>query len=235
MSSFELPMPHDSLFQSKEDWQFNACVHFRFERSRTEHAYIRGYKLAGDALFEKVAQERSGVDFAVYPMAYNYRHYVELSLKSGLHWASAVLEHPQPNVQGHDLSKLWTDLRPLLEQRFQGEDPGVLDNAGRLILEFSEVDPRSTAFRYSHHDPSQKNPALTPTTESVTLINLRNLHEVMGRLYNFLDGVLTQLHVDWDDFCESKQIEDEQRREYEAEWQAMMCEDFFGNRFDGYE
>ncbi len=234
MSEHELPKSGDCLFQGAEDWHYNACVDFKFHHSGKEHAYISGYKLAGDALCEKVVQDRHVVDLVVYPMVYNYRHYVELSLKSTLHWGSAVMEQNVDSKLNHNLVALWSKVRPLLEKRWPNEDMVVLDNVEALILELAAVDPRSTAFRYYFHEPSQKHPAVTPETESVTHINIRNLYEVMGRLSNFFDGVSTQFQVDWDNLCESRQIEDELQSEYEAEWQAIMAEDYLGCQEDNY-
>jgi hypothetical protein len=225
-AELEHPRSTDQLFKSEKDWHFNACLDFRFRNSNREYGYIEGYKLAADALFEKVLQDRFVVDLVIYPMVFNYRHYVELSLKAILFRSGLVLETQGKPKYSHNLEKLWEQLRPLLQTRFKDHDFSVLDNVEKLILEFSGVDPKSTAFRYHEHNPGQKEPAITTETEAITHINVRNLFEVMGRLAVFFDGVLAQLHVDWDNMCEAKSYEQEAIDEMEAEWQSEFLAEF---------
>lgn len=242
MSLPELPSSNDKLFKGAEDWQYNACVDFKFHHSGKEHAYISGYKLAGDILCEKVFQDRHIVDLVVYPMVYNYRHYVELSLKAILHWGSGVLEQVVRPHTNHNLETLWAKVRPLVQSRWPEADALQLDAVENLILEIAGVDSKSTAFRYYVHDDtpnkktglSPRDEALTEQTQSVTHINVRNLSEVMERLSVFLDGVLTQFQVDWDNLCEARSIEEEFRKEYESEWESIMASDYYGYEDHSY-
>src|SRR6266478_1683118 len=43
--------------------------------------YAIGYKDAADALIERVLEKNFGADLQIYPIAFLYRHYLELRLK----------------------------------------------------------------------------------------------------------------------------------------------------------
>jgi hypothetical protein len=76
----QLPWPRsgDQLFGPDEDWDNNACINFTFDRF---NLYARGYLQAAELMIETIVNTRRSPDAVVYPIAFLYRHYLELRLK----------------------------------------------------------------------------------------------------------------------------------------------------------
>lgn len=92
------------------------------------------YKLAGDRLIDVAINNQEA--FQLYcPIIYNYRHAVELYLKS------AIGKHKQ----SHDLTYLLDKLKQKLKKDFNSEIPSWFES---IVKSFSEFDPTSTTFRY---------------------------------------------------------------------------------------
>jgi hypothetical protein len=189
---FELPWPQagDILFTDAPDWWMNACVNYAGGLM-----YALGYRTAGDALVERVAQTRADQDSLVYPIVFCYRQYLELTLKAVLREARALFRISTPIPQRHPLNNhpllpLWTELRPLLDRRWPngGPEPDHVEDA---LRQFDAVDRRSFAFRY----PTGKRgePSLPPR---ILRINLRNLAEVVERVGTYLEATLDALDAD---------------------------------------
>lgn len=168
----------------------NACVNYA-----DGLMYALGYRRAGDALVERVAQTRSEQDFLVYPVVFCYRQYLELMLKADLCEARAAfgISTPVPKrdpLNDHPLLPLWRDLRPLIERRWPdgGPEPDHVEDA---LRQFDTVDRRSFAFRYP--TGKQGGPSLP---QHMLRINLRNLAEVVARIGAFLEGTLDAFDAD---------------------------------------
>jgi hypothetical protein len=77
---FKWPKAGDTPFSASEHPQRNAYIN-RFGHGRLLHM-MTGYKLAADILVEKAqTSQHSDRDVLVYPILFNYRHFIELSLK----------------------------------------------------------------------------------------------------------------------------------------------------------
>jgi hypothetical protein len=157
------------------DWWNNACLGWLADASGT---YIRGYKSAADRLLESLAEDRLQLDAIIYPAVFLYRHYIELSLKHIVREGSILLKGAPP-LKDHDLNKQWWAARGILEKLWPESDRGPLDEAERVIRQFSAVDPRSTAFRYADG---------TKSLTKVRHINIRVLYEEVAKLAVVLDG-----------------------------------------------
>ena len=76
---FRWPKAGDQLFQVSPDWDGNACV--------AAHPHSRmvmmmsGYKRGADLMVAQAVQSRPDRDSLVFPIIFNYRQYLELSLK----------------------------------------------------------------------------------------------------------------------------------------------------------
>jgi hypothetical protein len=184
----ELPWPRvgDQVFISGEDWWMNACVNWGGGWT----LYAIGYRNAGDALVERVEQDRGEADALVYPIVFCYRQYLELMLKDTLMEAHLYHGIDEPFDAKHPLLHHWKPLRPLLEKRWPG-DPEPLDAVEEILRQFDEVDEGSFAFRYSV--TRQGAPSLP---DEMQHINLRNLNEVVQRLGTFLEACATGLRTE---------------------------------------
>lgn len=180
------PRASDKLFGSGPDWQMNACVNFMHDPSE---GYIVGYKAAGDVLVAHVAETARDQDILVYPILFNYRHYVELRLKVIIRHAQRLVGvESQGRVTGHGLDTLWASAMRLVETAWPDCDKQDFENAGSIIKQLSQADDRGMTFRYGYDKDGK-----LLLNRSISHINLRNVREVLGRLAEFLDAVDTAL------------------------------------------
>lgn len=170
----------DQLFVEAKDWWMNACINWYHDPTEL---YIIGYKEAGDLLVESVASRRGMADSLIFPIVFLYRHYIELRLKSLLHDGCRLLDREYKQKSEHQLLKLWPKVRDILVELWPDGDQSQLEAIDRLIMQFEQVDPRSTTFRYPK-DLEGKN-SLKIEMERV---NLRNLKEVVGAMSTVLEG-----------------------------------------------
>lgn len=92
------------------------------------------FKESGDILFETVKEQGNLHDFTS-PILYQYRHAIELYLKS-------ILIKPE---KIHDLLKLYDKFETLIKTEFQTEVPSWLKE---MILGFNKIDPGGDILRY---------------------------------------------------------------------------------------
>ena len=132
-------------------------------------------------------------------MVFLYRQFIELRLKEIIELGQGLLDEPvniQPKIlEDHKLLELWKPCRSILEKigeaGFWPKMPATkLDNVGRLVNEFHDVDPWGINFRYSKEKPSRGG---RPTLPDLNRMGVRNLYRVMRRLDFFftaqLDGI----------------------------------------------
>lgn len=93
------------------------------------------FKKSGDILFETVKKQGNLYDF-VSPILYQYRHAIELYLKS-------VLREPP---KSHNLLSLYDSFEALVKLHFQEDIPLWLSD---IIKGFNELDPKGDIFRYN--------------------------------------------------------------------------------------
>jgi hypothetical protein len=175
----ELPSAGDQLFCTQEDWWNNACVNWCRDGWSL---YARGYKDAADHLVKHVVERRAHQDVLVYPILFLYRQFLELQIKELIRLANRLLDKSDGVPKHHRISALWATCRPMLREIAPGDSDSELDDVGRLIGDFSRVDPTSTAFRYP--EDREGNPSL----HGLSHINLRNVRDVIAKMSILLTG-----------------------------------------------
>ncbi|MDH4120348.1 MAG: hypothetical protein OEV94_01395 [Deltaproteobacteria bacterium] len=141
-SEIRWPTKGDKLFAVADDPHDNANITgaFRFERM------IQGYKEAADLMVDKSVSEHHMRDSLVFPIIFNYRHFLELWLKYLLAEYGPIVGI-EANWKSHCLGTLWKEFMKVLElNKFDltESDHVVKEN----ILEFAKIDPNSFSFRY---------------------------------------------------------------------------------------
>lgn len=94
---------------------------------------------AGERLLDAAAAKRESWE-AAYPILFCYRHALEVYLKALIPGAK----------KQHGLDNLWNELYPSLDGHFRADHLAWLRDR---IMEFHEIDPRATAFRYHDVEP----------------------------------------------------------------------------------
>ena len=100
---------------------------------------------------------------------------------------------PMTGVPNHDLDKLWRQLRPYVEARFNSapEYPRIPE-IEKILADFVSVDQSSFAFRYE----TDKNGNATLT--ELANVNVVLLQERANLLYSLLDTIDGVFSGDWD-------------------------------------
>ncbi len=141
---------------------------------------LRGYKRAGDILVDQALSDRSDRDSLVFPALFNYRHFVEIALKSVIetHGPAAGVSLDKAN---HGLLQLWPKFIAIAEHFGESETEASVAAVASCVKEFAEIDASSTTFRYAR--------SLNGTTPKLPLdgIDLHQLRDVMNGIENFFE------------------------------------------------
>jgi hypothetical protein len=138
-------------------WQRNAVVGGIFS---TPYAHILGYYRAADVLVQATLEAGGHAnDVLFYPICFNYRHYVELSLKHLIIYTERfykILDEigdtrgqldksVRDELEGHSLERLFNlfieRLQLLTDEKFD-------DNIRIIIMQLHGMDPDGQNFRY---------------------------------------------------------------------------------------
>lgn len=205
----------DRLFRGALDWQYNAVVDFW---SLEGDSYARGYKNGADFLVERVLREPTERDVLVFPIVFLYRQYLELRMKDTVVYGNDFLRVSESFPDGHRLDELWRRCRAVLGKVVPSESREDLDQVGRYILEFSEKDLNSQAFRYP--TDRQGEPALP-----FGIINLRHFRDTMAWLAGRLDNFSGEI------FERRRAIRGANRIDYRGYNVALRSEQLKGDRW----
>ena len=121
------------------------------------------------------------------PVAYLYRHSLELKLKYLLELV--VLcdlippENIKPVITGHDLVELWDLCKSAIQKHWPNNEKSALNNTEALIRDFHKIDKSGQGLRYSHDTHGNKTISRYPKT-----IDLGLFQQAFDGIYNLLDG-----------------------------------------------
>ena len=139
-----------------------------------------GYKTAGDLLVKAAKRGPIERDTLVFPIIFNYRHFLEISLKYLLATYGGAVGIA-PNWKSHNLEMLWESILELFDKYHLPDTDGMSAIVGKIVMEFANIDPNSYAYRYPVDQKGQllsvKNKVYLPT-----------LATVMNRLYGYFNG-----------------------------------------------
>lgn len=142
------------------------------------------YSTAAGELLELATSGQGGNDLLVYPIAFLYRHAIELSLKEVIHYARRLEDDGLGVPHGHELDKLWERTSALLQKIAPDRSEPGREEVGRIIAELHELDEKSMAFRYDDQEIGKR-------LEGP--VNLRALGETMQRVVSWLEGGVAML------------------------------------------
>ena len=187
------PKLGESVFHRRadgDDWIYNACMSQWTSASQIAQGYRDGARLAFAQIASTGAREFN--DSAAYAIIFNWRHYLELTLKDLLYTARAVVNDDAGKpVHHHRLADVWKELRPLMEQ-IGGTESENFDKVGRVVAEFIQYDPDSFAFRYATDKKGRRSLPNIPSA-----VNLRYMDEAMADVARFLDSGGCHLYELW--------------------------------------
>lgn len=202
------PQDEDRLFEEDEDGERPSSEPFdeilESLRPNLDYRYREGYYDAGVCLAASVGA-RSGL---IFPMLFCFRHFVELSLKSliATYASLADVTPSEKLLRKHDLAKLWTEARRLIEaaESGGGEGDATLANVERCVHELDEADKRSTLFRYATDEAGDSVEGRLPKTEIAQFL------KTMANIESFFEGCCAQAEA-WQEW--KNEMEAEYRRD----------------------
>jgi len=125
-----------------------------------------GFKVVADRAVEALERgdEARHPDMYFFPVAYLYRHYLELSLKCLYRDACRFLngEVDAEVIIKHNLHKLWNKTKDALSKSFPQEPPSTLSNVEKVVLQFHRLDPDGQSLRYAKDTKGKPNLADAP-------------------------------------------------------------------------
>lgn len=181
----------DDLFAERDDdWWYRAILNY--DRGSWLR-YASGYRQAADVVVAALADEGRayGVpaypDAVAFPVAFCYRHYVELMLKALIIDASRLLGRAEQPPWTHRLDPLWSLVRPKLEEIWPDDD---LDPMEAKIKQFHDLDPTSEEFRFPFVGKPKVQKVSLQTVHGVNLLRLREIVDDLALMLNgAVDGI----------------------------------------------
>lgn len=171
----------DTLFVPQED---NSYGHFSDD---DEILMQNGYASTSVLLLNliKLSNDRFLKESYINPIMFCFRQYLELTMKDSLLRFRLWRKSPsrgEANLDGHNLSNLWRDLKQYIEPKDE-----ETDRIGKLIEELNAVDEDGTLFRYNEFLTNTiKNKETTRPLIDIDMLYLRIL-----QMYNFFEGINT--------------------------------------------
>lgn len=189
------PKKKDKLFTTnKGSIKNTACLNF-FNPKDKYGFYADGYKKAGDLLVDHVNTHRRDQDYLLYPIAFLYRRYLELSLKDIILRSNRLFKTAVNFIKyEHRLEDLWKVCRSIMEKlRRATDDENCLDAIEERIKEFAKRDPFATAFAYpedkkgkqSHPDVDQIDIKIMADRIKEIALTLDGTRDQISYLYDF--------------------------------------------------
>ena len=186
-TEFRWPRKGDTLFTKSIDLQKNASL---ASDPRTRLILMtEGYKKAADLMVKHAASELSDRDFLAFPIIFNYRQFLELSLKYLL---STYGDHVgvNENWRSHNLVFLWSEVEKILDEFGTDNPDDVAPIVKEIVAEFSKIDPDAYFYRY----PVDRGGIPLPL--SCDLLDLETLADVINAVAGYFtgcDGYLSHL------------------------------------------
>jgi hypothetical protein len=200
-------------FGPGDPWDHGLNAEVRYVQSRKNfHAYLEGYRRAAIKLFKSACDEGRGANYYVWPLAFLWRHHIELSLKAVIGSGRALDLRRATFPHGHRLVALWREALPHIIACGSADSP-ELPNVQSTLEDFERLDPGSDGFRY----PLARDGVNASLQDPPHTINLRTLHQSMGAVAQFLTCVRTEMTVRLDSLMETYAAQAEWRDYYEEE------------------
>lgn len=192
------PTPSDIAFGTKTSRKFNrrTIANVGWLLTRPElGTRADAFRKAADMVVAGLSEGKYdpfSCDVYFFPIAYLYRHAIELSLKEAIGYGirlSLIQHSPKLDkiLNGHNLYVLWNKLKPALQQFWPNAETDSLRAAERIISQFHKIDKTGQAFRY----PAERDGSPTVDQNSLELVDLEQLSKVSAGLCTFLDGCIS--------------------------------------------
>ncbi|PLS07615.1 hypothetical protein [Bacillus halotolerans] len=166
-------------FSTDNDFSYHYNAVIGWEGQSYQYGYKEGFfKIAHMAIVPSAHQS----DIMVYPIIFNYRHYLELVLKENLFRFQILFRLPISNKVDHKLDTLLEELIGILESRNLGFL--ISSKQKKVIQDFHNIDSKNDAFRYVYDIEGNLNHQYEHK-----MFNLLSLHYTMNEIYNDFNAI----------------------------------------------
>lgn len=164
----------------------------RLDAVEKDRHFAEAFKECADILIDRVNRGEDDVlfyaEFYVVPVAFLYRHSLELMLKAIIRVGVrldflADDEKLTELLCGHSLHKLWSKAKVAIHRRWPDQPGDELMATERIFQEFHGIDRSSQTFRYSTDKDGNDNLDKLPG-----VIDMRELKETAGAVFSFLSA-----------------------------------------------
>ena len=151
----------------------------------TDGTYVAGFQRAADMIVDATKIDDGNPDDLFFPVAYLYRHHIELMLKEMVRLGGRLgsLEGCDRILGQHNLDRLWDKAKQLIKEVWPDSPDDDLNAVEQMILEFHNLDSTGQAFRYARDRHGTAH--LQGAPQRVCLDNLRAAVDAVSR---FLDS-----------------------------------------------
>lgn len=181
----KLYQPNDLFRGDPANSHFNACVGYN-GGPYDERTYADGYIRSGLALIGAAERHEQPVDILIYPIAYCFRHGIELYLKHFCKKLPRLWAETTAPAATHHLLDNWATVQGYLRQEPSFDrDNTAISQVDKIIRDFVQIDPSGEIFRFPVSRKGDYH------LEDVSLINVLVLKKAMtelGDLLSFWDN-----------------------------------------------
>ena len=182
----------DTLFVKKEDASLYTID--------SDMCIQDGYASASAILLTlvRLSNDKYMRECYIYPALFCFRQYLELTMKDSILYLRLKRKNVnsgESNLEGHDLLKLWENLR----MYFDVNDSQV-ENVRRIIDELNSVDSNGELFRYG----SSLTKKVLDKDMEMPLIDVDILFNRIVQLYNFFEGVNSMARSGFDEIVDNR-------------------------------
>jgi len=193
MTKLPWPKRGDKAFAPADDGKY-------FHLPKQAYLYLPqhadAFQLAAEMILDAhlESDSRFNHDELIFPVAYLYRHCIELQLKRIIDYGRKLdlledSEKLQEVIGGHNLAKLWTRAKFVINAHWEDAEQNSPKAVEAIINEFHQVDPNGQVFRYSR-DKDNKPHQYEGMPSSTDVANLR---DTMAGVLNFFGGCIDGL------------------------------------------
>lgn len=157
-------------------------------------SYLVGFQRAADMIVDAAKTDDRNPDDLFFPVAYLYRHHLELMLKGMVRLGIRLgpLDGCKDILGEHNLHKLWNKSKQMIKEVWPDSPDDDLKAVEQVILEFHKLDKTGQAFRYARDKDG--NPHLQ---DGPNRVNLGNLKATLDAVSRFLEAAWTGI-----DYCD---------------------------------
>jgi hypothetical protein len=209
-------------------WAMRTCLNWGGDLA----LYAAGFREGAQVLLKTLRESGHGQDGLVYPIVYNLRHAVELTLKQVIRCGRRLVDEAGDFPDGHRLNNLWNTCKPILKQVWPNEE-ATYRKVETTITALCAIDPEGEGFRYpvsAKKKNGVRSPALDKDLMYLDLDALvADVIEVLDLLDGADSGIDAYLDLKADMLEEHRAIEHEMRAEFEADMRAEYAADARGD------